>query len=87
MTVATFNLSPNMTASNTHRLHLEPAALSDPRRYGRVVPLTIPASQVYYWERIWQEGEVESAAERAAGRAERFASSGELIRWLLTPED
>ena len=47
----------------------------------------IPASQVYYWERIWQEGEVESAAERATGRAERFASSGDLIRWLLTPED
>jgi hypothetical protein len=56
MTVATFNLSPNMTASNTHRLHLEPAALSDPRRYGRVVPLMIPASQVYYWERIWVVG-------------------------------
>jgi hypothetical protein len=47
----------------------------------------IPASQVYYWEQIWQEGEVESAAERAAGRSERFASSGDLIRWLLTPED
>lgn len=86
MTADTFKLSPNMTASNTHRLSLLPAALNRPQRHGHLVPLMIPASQVYYWERIWQEGELESAGERAAGRVERFGSSGEVVRWLLTPD-
>ncbi len=81
-----FGLTPGMTAGSVLEFGVEPAALTDSRRYGHGVPLMIPASQVYYWERVWQEGEAESAAERAAGRGERFGSSGELVRWLLTPE-
>jgi antitoxin PrlF len=82
-----FDLMSGMTASSGDEVSLETAAVGDNRRYGRTVPLMIPADQVYLWERVWQEGEKESEAERAAGRAERFGDADSVIRWLLTPED
>jgi antitoxin PrlF len=42
----------------------------------------IDATQAWFWTPEWQAGEREADADRAAGRAETFASGDELIHAL-----
>ncbi len=56
---------------------------------GRTVPLTIPASQEYYWQHAWQQGERETLAALAEGNSVLFDSDDpeDIVRWLHAAED
>ena len=54
---------------------------------GRRVPSSIPASQRYFWTRLWQAGEAESAEDIATGAVRRFDNPLDAVRWLLSGED
>ena len=51
------------------------------------VPPAIPASQLYYWTSMWQEGERESREDIDRGDAVRFSDPLDAIRWLLSSEE
>lgn len=54
-----------------------------PLNYRRDLPVvSVPQSQAYFWSGDWQAGELESQADLAAGRFERFETGAELLRWL-----
>lgn len=55
---------------------------ADPR-----VPLSIPASQRYFWTTRWQVGEEESRHDIANGEVEQFDDPLDAIRWLLSEEE
>ena len=46
-------------------------------------PISIPASQLYYWTQAWQAGEREADQDREKGDIVRFADPDDAIRWLL----
>jgi len=54
----------------------------------RHVPLTMPHSQRYYWQRRWQQGERESMAAFEAGEGIVFDSDDpeDIVRWLHAPD-
>ena len=51
------------------------------------MPAGIPADQMYYWTRAWQEGEGRSMADIAPGRTRVFDDPRELARYLLQPAE
>jgi hypothetical protein len=51
------------------------------------LPVAIPASQMYYWTRVWQEGERRALEELERGEGRCFDDSRDAIRWLLSPEE
>jgi hypothetical protein len=53
---------------------------------GPDLPASILADELFFWTRVWQEGEAESAAARAAGRVHEFTSGREAVRWLLSDD-
>jgi hypothetical protein len=48
---------------------------------------SIPASQAYYWSRKWQDDELESRRELAAGLGVEFDTMDEMIAWLEDGDD
>jgi len=50
-------------------------------------PASIPASQMYYWTRAWQEGERRALEELERGEGRHFDDPRDAIRWLLSPEE
>jgi hypothetical protein len=61
------------------------AASNSPRP--EAMPTMIPRDELFFWTRAWQEGERESAKERARGNVLTFDDPKDLLRWLLDPED
>jgi len=53
----------------------------------RHIPLSIPAAQLYYWSRTWQEGEARALEDLNAGRSRVFNDPRELARYLLRPDE
>jgi hypothetical protein len=60
---------------------------TDLSRLPRRMPAAIPADQLYFWTRAWQEGEAAALADLEAGRSRVFNDPGELARYLLRPAD
>ena len=56
-------------------------------RLPRSFPAAVPASQMYYWTRAWQEGERRALEELERGEGRNFDDPRDAIRWLLSPED
>lgn len=50
------------------------------------MPLSIPASQRYFWTAHWQQGEAESRRDQENGEVRRFADPSDAIRWLLSDD-
>lgn len=54
------------------------------------VPIGMPAfirhDELFFWEQEWQEGERESARERADGGLVTFDSATDLMKWLMTED-
>ncbi len=50
-------------------------------------PARVPASQLYYWTSMWQQGEQESLRDVASGNTARFSDPLDAIRWLLGTEE
>jgi hypothetical protein len=42
----------------------------------------VPADELFFWEQEWQDGERESAEERAAGGLVSFDSPTAAVQWL-----
>jgi hypothetical protein len=53
---------------------------------GPGLPASIPSDELFFWTRVWQQGEAESAAARDAGDVREFASGREAVRWLLSDD-
>lgn len=53
----------------------------------RGMPVVVPASQLYFWSRRWQAGERDAERDRRSGDVRTFASSKDVISWLLSPDD
>ncbi len=51
------------------------------------VPLTMPASQTYYWSTYWQRAEAESLTDYQAGDYFESGDADEVIRWLDAPAE
>lgn len=51
------------------------------------LPMSIPADEIFFWTRRWQEGEIESAAAREAGEVRRFPNGRAAVSWLLSEDD
>ena len=49
-------------------------------------PLVIPDGQEYFWTSEWQAGEREAEDDLRAGRSQRFKTTNELIRDLLSAD-
>ncbi len=64
-----------------------PVTSSSPGFVLGAVPPAIPASQLYYWTSLWQEGERESREDIDRGDAVRFSDPLDAIRWLLSSEE
>jgi hypothetical protein len=60
---------------------------TDPGRLRSDYPAAIPASQTYYWTRIWQAGERAALEEIRLAQGRYFSDPHAAIRWLLSPED
>lgn len=75
-------------AANTVR-SMEYTSLSQAASSGRP-PLGMPAvvsrDELFFWEQEWQDGERESAEERAAGGLVSFDSPTALMQWLMTED-
>lgn len=63
------------------------ASTGEGTRLPTTLPPFIPADQLYYWTRVWQEGEAKAIADIAAGRSRVFSDPRELARYLLRPAD
>ena len=50
------------------------------------LPVSVPRAQLYFWSRLWQEGEERALRDLAEGRSRRFDNPTEAIRWLLSDE-
>ena len=48
---------------------------------------SIPRSQLYYWSAEWQRLEADALLEIRAGKAMRFETPNDAIRWLLSDDD
>lgn len=46
--------------------------------------VAVPESQLYYWTSMWQRQEAQALRELRSGQAERFETSSDAIRWLLS---
>lgn len=46
----------------------------------------VPADQLYYWTRAWQENERVAAAEIEAGHVHSFETPADAVRWLLADD-
>ncbi len=51
---------------------------------GRLLPLSIPEDELFFWTSHWQLGEAESAEDIRNGRVARFQDADSAIRWLLS---
>lgn len=52
-----------------------------------LVPMNqIPASQKWFWEKEWQEGEKAADADMKAGRVKSFDDDEDPITWLNSTE-
>ena len=60
------------------------ASLNTPVDDERLLPLTIPHDQVYYWSRPWQEMERIARDDLAAGRSQVFADPADAVKYLFT---
>jgi hypothetical protein len=55
----------------------------------RLVPLTMPSAQEYYWHHGWQRGERETLVSLEDGQGVTFDSDDpeDIVRWLHDDED
>ena len=51
------------------------------------VPPAIPASQMYFWTELWQQGERETREDFERGDTVSFKNPLDAIRWLLSDEE
>lgn len=52
----------------------------------RGVPASIPVDELFFWTRVWQEGEKESETARAAGEVHEFQNGRDAVSWLLADD-
>ena len=62
------------------------SAVTSADRFSRDRPVFIPASQLYYWTREWQDGEAEALAELDRGEGQVFESGADAAKWLLADD-
>jgi hypothetical protein len=60
------------------------ASTPDPGSAG--LPTSIATDDLFFWTRLWRDGESESAAARKAGDVREFASGRDAVRWLLSDD-
>ena len=53
------------------------------REAHRSMPISIPADQVYYWSRRWQESERKAREDLASGRSRVFSDPTDAVHHLL----
>lgn len=58
-----------------------------PDNVSRSHPPLMDSTQIYYWTRVWQEGEQETLEELSKNKGKTFASGKEAIAWLLDTSD
>ena len=84
---ATYSLSPTFTTASHIRITGLESVVTNEDRFSRNRPVSIPASQLYYWTREWQDAEAEALAELDRGEGQVFESGHDAVKWLLADDD